>query len=164
MHWISQKKEHLEMLFGDMELFAAQNGFRLIWTPPYHPEFQPIELVWAEVKSCVRACFHIDRGIKHLLHDVRVGFEGGKCALVDHVCKDLTTVAIRKKIRRSFRFAHQWGVQFYGEDFDFLTFYQTDDSFDINQIHIGRGDEVLDIDFHDALVLDMDPQWDGTVL
>ena len=79
-------------------------------------------------------------------------------ALFDHVCKDLTTLAIRIKIRRSFRFAHQWGVQFYGEDFDFLTFYQTDDSYDINQIHIGRGDEVLDIDFHDALVLDVDPQ------
>ena len=89
-----------------------------------------------------------------------MGFEGGKCSLIDHVCKDLTAVGIRKKIHRSFRFAHQWGVQFYGDDFDFLTLYQTDDSFDINQIHIGRGDDVLDIDFHDALVLDMDLQWD----
>ena len=42
--------------------------------------------LWAEVKACVRACFHIDRGVKHLLHDVRVGFEGGKCALTEHVC------------------------------------------------------------------------------
>ena len=55
-------------------------------------------------------------------------------------------------------FFHAWRVQIS------LTFYQTDDSFDINQIHIGRGDEVLDIAFHHALVLDMDPQWDGTVL
>ena len=139
-------------------MFASQNNFRLIWTPPYHPQFQLIELVWAEVKSCVRSCFHVDRSIKHLLHDVHVGFEGGKCSLVDYVCKDLTAVAIRKTIRDSSRFAHQWGVQFYGEDFDFLTFYQTDESFDINQIHIGRGDDVLDNDFHDALVLDMDPQ------
>ena len=37
MNWISQTKEHLEILLGDMELFAAQNGFHLIWTtiPPW---------------------------------------------------------------------------------------------------------------------------------
>ena len=55
-------------------------------------------------------------------------------------------------------------VQFCGEDLDFLAFFQNDDSFDIDQIHIGRGDEVLNIDFHDTLVLDMDPQWGVTVL
>ena len=62
-----------------------------------------------------------------------------------------------KKIRRSFRFAHQWGVQFHGDDFDFLSFYQTDTSFDINRFHINAGNDVLDLDFHDALVLDEDP-------
>ena len=49
------------------------------------------------IRSCVRACFHIDRGVTQLLHDVHVGFEGGKCALTDYVCKDLTTRAVRKK-------------------------------------------------------------------
>ena len=62
----------------------------------------------------------------------------------------VTTVAIRTKINRSFRFAYQWGVQFYGDNFDFLIFYQTDDSFDIYLIHIGRGHNVFDIDFHDS--------------
>ena len=49
--------------------------------------------------------------------------------------------------------------QFYGPEFDFVNFYQTDDSYDINQVHVGLGDEVLDFDFHDTLVLDTDPQW-----
>ena len=109
------------------------------------------------MKACVRACFHIDRGVNHLLHDVRVGFEGGKCTLTEHVCKNLTTDAVRKKIRRAFRFAQQWGEQFYGLEFDFVNFFQTDDSHDINKIHLNAGDEVLDLDFHDTMVLDMEP-------
>ena len=47
--------------------------------------------------------------------------------------------------------------QFYGPEFDFVNFYQTDDSYDINQVHVGFGDEVLDFDFHETLVLDTDP-------
>ena len=66
-----------------------------------------------QYKSCIKACFHIDRGIKHLLHDVRMGFEGGKCALVDHVCKDMTAVAIRKKSPTFISFCSPMGVQFY---------------------------------------------------
>ena len=50
------------------------------------------------------------------------------------------------------------GRTVYGHDFDFHNFYQTDDTFDINQIHLGVGDDVLDLDFHDAFVVDMDPQ------
>ena len=71
--------------------------------------------------------------------------------------QNLTSDAVRKKIRRSFRFAQQWGEQFYGLDFDFINFYQTDDSYDINKIHFNVGVDVLDLDFHDTLVLDMDP-------
>ena len=69
----------------------------------------------------------------------------------------MSAVVIRNKIWRSFRFAQQWGEQFYGSEFDFLSFYLTHDSFDINKIHLGVGDDVLDLDFHDAFVVDMDP-------
>ena len=40
------------------------------------------------------------------------------------------------------------GEQFHGVDFDFLTFYQTeltDDTFDIAQIHISVGSEILEL-------------------
>ena len=77
----------------------------------------------------------------------------------DYVCKHVTPVAERKKIWRAFRFAQQWGEQFQGHEFDFLNFYQTVDTFVIDKIHLGVGDEVLDLDFHDAFVLDVDPQW-----
>ncbi len=32
-----------------------ENGHTVICTPPYHPEFQPIELVWANVKRHIAA-------------------------------------------------------------------------------------------------------------
>ena len=38
-------------------------------------------------------------------------------------------------------------------DYDFVNFYHPEDSYDINQVHVGFGDEVLDVDFHDTLVL-----------
>ena len=40
----------------------------------------------------------------------------------------------------------------------YITEVYTDNSFDINQIHLGVGDDVLDLDFHYAFVADMDPQ------
>ncbi|GMF14055.1 unnamed protein product [Phytophthora lilii] len=30
---------------------ANENGHTLLYTPPYHPELQPIELVWGRVKT-----------------------------------------------------------------------------------------------------------------
>ena len=104
----------------------------------------------------MRECFHIDRGLKHLLHDVKIAFSGGKCSLTSHVCNNLSVIAIRRKIRRSFRFIQQWGTQFH-DDFDFLSYYLTDDTYDINKFHINVGDDILDLDFHDELVVDNDP-------
>ena len=95
--------------------------------------------------------------MKHLLHDVKIAFTGGQCSLTSHVCKNLSVLDIRKKIRRSFRFIQQWGTQFHGDDFDFLSYYLTDDTFDINKIQLTAEDNILDLDFHNSVVLDDDP-------
>ena len=74
-------KKMLRSFYIDSWKKIFKNVITVIYsTPLYHSEFKPIELVWAEVRSCVSAtpCFHIDRGIKHLLPDVRENFEGGK--------------------------------------------------------------------------------------
>ncbi len=121
--WITHHMEYLEWILNDVEKFAREHNFRVIWTPPYHPELQPIELVWVEVKLCVRNCFFIDRGITGLLHDVKIGFEGGKCYHTDFVCPGINVYAVRKKIRRAFRYAQKWGEQFNGDDFDLYKYW-----------------------------------------
>ena len=32
---------------------AQARGHKIIWTPPYHPELQPIETIWAIVKNAI---------------------------------------------------------------------------------------------------------------
>ncbi|OQR89224.1 hypothetical protein ACHHYP_20269 [Achlya hypogyna] len=34
---------------------AAHSGHKLLYTPPYHPELQPIEVVWAVAKNRIAA-------------------------------------------------------------------------------------------------------------
>ncbi|ETV80374.1 hypothetical protein H257_06683 [Aphanomyces astaci] len=38
------------------QLIASKYGHTLYFTPPYHPELQPIELVWGMVKNRVALC------------------------------------------------------------------------------------------------------------
>ena len=130
-----------------------------IWTPPYHPEFQPIEFVWADVKRCVARCFHINRGVKALLLDVKTGFIWGRCQMVDLQCPGVNIVSVQKKIRRSFRYAQLWGMQFYGYDFDLSSFWNTSFDIDINKLSFGKGyNEVVEIQFDSIIdLLDEEP-------
>ena len=108
------------------------------WLHPYHPEFQPIELVWAEIKQYVRDCFHIDRGVKLV---------------------SVLSPLIFVRIWVSLRFVRS---QFHGDDFDFLSYYLTDDTIDINKIHLNAGDNIFDLDFHSSVVLNDAPHWSST--
>ncbi len=69
--------EYLEWILNDVESFAHENNFWVIWTSIPQPAACWISL--GKVKLCVRNCFFIDRGITVLLHDVKIGFEGGQC-------------------------------------------------------------------------------------
>jgi transposase len=57
------------------EVFA-QHGYKLIFTPPYTPQVQPIELVWAHVKNYVARQTHAGTDQKALQALVRQGFYG----------------------------------------------------------------------------------------
>jgi transposase len=40
---------------SQVEQVAAERGARVIWLPPYSPDFSPIEQCWSKIKTCLRA-------------------------------------------------------------------------------------------------------------
>jgi transposase len=34
----------------ELEHLANERGHQVIWLPPYHSQYNPVELVWAQVK------------------------------------------------------------------------------------------------------------------
>ena len=46
-------KENPELLECKVETFLAREVYDVLWTPPYCPELQPIELFWASGKNHV---------------------------------------------------------------------------------------------------------------
>ena len=52
-------------------------SFDIIWTPPYCPQVQPIELLWAYVKNRIARDWYTGRNMKGLLEQLFVVFYGG---------------------------------------------------------------------------------------
>jgi transposase len=48
----------------------------VIWTPPYHSDYQPIEMCWAQLKQYISSCFSRQRTLKSLREQVLKGFYG----------------------------------------------------------------------------------------
>jgi len=40
---------------SQVEEVAAARGARVLWLPPYSPDFSPIEQCWSKIKTCLRA-------------------------------------------------------------------------------------------------------------
>ncbi|CAF1341880.1 unnamed protein product [Rotaria sp. Silwood1] len=81
--WIKQypelQKVLIEKLFEEKSLAAKVNmpNFHyLIFTPPYCPQVQPIELVWAYVKGYVAKQFTPSRTLQQLTEQTKNGFNG----------------------------------------------------------------------------------------
>ncbi|CAF1331314.1 unnamed protein product [Didymodactylos carnosus] len=79
--WIKQypelQKILLERLFEEKYLTVKVNMphfHYLIFTPPYCPEVQPIELVWAYVKGYVAKTFTPSRTLHQLADQTKAGF------------------------------------------------------------------------------------------
>ena len=54
---------------------AKELGWQVVFTPPYWPEFQPIELFWAAVKGYVASLYRMDRSMPELREQLFKGFE-----------------------------------------------------------------------------------------
>jgi transposase len=53
-------KRHVAALPSEIEKLAEAAGHRVLWTPPYHSDLQPIELIWARVKGNVGRQYSIE--------------------------------------------------------------------------------------------------------
>jgi hypothetical protein len=75
-------KQHPEKNRTRLQECFVKHGFELIFTPPYTPQTQPIELVWAHVKNYVARNTTIDTNVEVLTELLRKGFYGDPAA--DH--------------------------------------------------------------------------------
>lgn len=57
-----------------VETIAAEYGHKVLYTPPYHSDLQPIEIVWAVVKQKVAAGYHINRTMEEVLAALDAAF------------------------------------------------------------------------------------------
>ena len=64
------------MLSSAVENKFRALGWKIIWTPPYCPEFQPIELVWGAGKQRAASLYFPGRNLKQTRLDLRKGFYG----------------------------------------------------------------------------------------
>jgi len=54
-----------------MQALFADEGWEIIETVPYHPETQPMELLWTRVKNEVASKFKADRTIPTVMEQIR---------------------------------------------------------------------------------------------
>jgi transposase len=66
-----------DALDSKVEREFRARGWKIIWTPPYAPRFQPIELVWGVAKQRVAWSYTGKRNMKQTHEQLRVGFYGG---------------------------------------------------------------------------------------
>ncbi|CAB1103515.1 unnamed protein product [Ectocarpus sp. CCAP 1310/34] len=69
---------HPERLEERVVTFMRKKGWALIWTPPYMPSFQPIELFWQHGKQYVSLNFELKRKMREVWVQIRKGWYGDK--------------------------------------------------------------------------------------
>jgi hypothetical protein len=75
--WLKENAAAHNLLVGvtRVEALCKKHGhFKPLMTPPYHPELQPIEKLWRDVKMFVARQFAGTRSMKELEEHVKTGF------------------------------------------------------------------------------------------
>ena len=68
-------KEHdPQQLECKVEQILLDRGHKILWTPPYCPELQPIELFWAAGKNHVAAKFETNQTMRNVVKYLREGW------------------------------------------------------------------------------------------
>jgi hypothetical protein len=65
-------------LESKVERAFGEKGWKIIWTPPYCPKFQPIELVWGGGKQRAAHLYRPGRKLADTRQHLRRGFYGGQ--------------------------------------------------------------------------------------
>jgi len=100
-------KEHPGNQIGELQKLFDTLGWELIWTPPYTPTVQPIELCWAYCKGIVAQLFFTGRNIqqtREALFDAFYGNNAGK----EGYTPDLA--------RRHINHCHDWCNSYIADD------------------------------------------------
>jgi hypothetical protein len=74
--WLKANKP--EALDSKVEALFRQKKWEIIWTPPYCPKFQPIELVWGVGKQRAGTLYRLKRTLEATRRHLRRGWYGGK--------------------------------------------------------------------------------------
>jgi hypothetical protein len=72
--WLKDNKP--DVLRCKVEKFIEDEGGTVLWTPPYCPDLQPIELFWAAGKNNVALNYYHGRSVKETVKDLRDGWYG----------------------------------------------------------------------------------------
>ena len=75
-NWLKANKPKL--VTEDLVTFARDHDWHLIFTPPYCPKLQPIELYWACGKNFVARCYTDRRKFADIPEQLRTGWYGGE--------------------------------------------------------------------------------------
>ena len=73
--WLKANKP--EALDSKVEAMFRARGYGIVWTPPYCPKFQPIELVWGAAKQRASGMYYVGRDLMTTRLHLRLGFYGG---------------------------------------------------------------------------------------
>ena len=71
------KSNKPEVLDSRVEGVFREKQWEIIWTPPYCPKFQPIELVWGVGKQRAATLYKPGRTMKETKEHLRRGWYGG---------------------------------------------------------------------------------------
>ena len=71
-------EEHKNLLSSRVQNIFDSTDHVLIFTPPYSPDLQPIELFWANGKNFVASNYFEGRNLQQCLEYLRIGWYGGE--------------------------------------------------------------------------------------
>jgi hypothetical protein len=74
--WLKENRP--EALDSKVEKKFRELGWEIVWTPPYCPKFQPIELVWGVGKQRAGTLYKAGRNLERTRRHLRRGWYGGK--------------------------------------------------------------------------------------
>ena len=106
--WLKRNPKYTR---SKIQILFEEMGWMVIFTPPYCHQYQPIELVWANVKGYVARTYTNDRSTMPLLREAIVkGFGGDTHDPFDSefVHKGITAELCRKLIARAERFMNNY--------------------------------------------------------
>jgi transposase len=101
---------HPEYQQTEVQKLFKERGYQLIYTPPYTPNVQPIELVWAYVKNYVARQYESGRSMETLRQQTMEGFYGQSNLNHEGVTAKLSSDLIKH--------CHKWCNDFIDQDWE----------------------------------------------